>query len=97
MVYTLWDSIFAVGISLGLLTFFRRYANQPNWFGTFLAQQSYAVYLIHIPLIVFIAYGIRSIMVGSLLKFGLAALVIVPVCFVIAAALRKIPGVSRII
>jgi peptidoglycan/LPS O-acetylase OafA/YrhL len=96
-VYTLWDSIFAVGICLGLLVFFRRYTNRSNWFGTFLAQNSYAVYLIHIPLIVFIAYGMRAIMVGSLLKFGLASLVIVPVCFLVAAAIRKIPGLSRII
>jgi hypothetical protein len=35
--------------------------------------------------------------VGSLFKFGLASLVIVPVCFVVAATIRKIPGVSRII
>ncbi|MFN2151843.1 MAG: acyltransferase family protein, partial [Anaerolineales bacterium] len=96
-VYTLWDSIFAVGISLGLLTFFRRFANRSNWFGTFLAQNSYTVYLIHIPLIVFIAYGMRNIMVGSLPKFGLASLVIVPVCFIAAAAIRKIPGVSRVL
>ena len=96
-VYALWDSVFAVGISLGLLTFFRRFANRPNWFGNFLAQQSYAVYLIHIPLVVFLAYALRAIMVGSLLKFGLASLVIVPVCFVVAAVIRKIPGVSRII
>jgi peptidoglycan/LPS O-acetylase OafA/YrhL len=79
------------------MTFFRRFANRPNWFGSFLAQQSYTVYLIHIPLIVFIAYGMRTIMVGSLIKFGLASLVIVPVCFIVAAAIRKIPGVSRII
>ena len=91
-VYALWDSIFAVGISLGLLTFFRSNFNRQNWFGRFLAQQSYAVYLIHIPLIVFMAYGMRNIMVGSLFKFELASLVIIPVCFVSAAVIRKIPG-----
>jgi peptidoglycan/LPS O-acetylase OafA/YrhL len=96
-VYALWDSIFAVGISMGLLVFFRRSFNRQGWFGQFLSQQSYAVYLIHIPIVVFMAYSIRGIQVGSLLKFGLASLVIVPICFVAAALLRKIPGVARVL
>jgi ABC-type multidrug transport system permease subunit len=96
-VYTLWDSIFAVGICLGMITFFRRFFNRGNWFGSFLAQQSYAVYIIHIPIVVFVAYGIRGIAVDPIVKFGLASLIIVPLCFVAAAAIRKIPGVSRII
>jgi glucans biosynthesis protein C len=96
-VYALWDAIFAAGIFLGMIVIFRRFFNRPGWFGQFLAQQSYAVYIIHIPIIVFLAYALRGIAVGSLLKFGLASLVIVPVCFGVAALLRKIPGVSRII
>lgn len=96
-VYALWDSIFAVGLSLGTITFFRRFFNRQSWFGTFLAQQSYAVYIIHIPIVVFLAYGLRGIAVGSLLKFGLASLVIVPVCFGVAALIRKIPGVARVL
>jgi hypothetical protein len=96
-VYALWDSVFSVGMSLAALTFFRRFFNKESRIGSFLAQQSYAVYIIHIPIVVFIAYGMRNIMVGSLLKFGLASLVILPICFIAAAMLRKIPGVSRII
>lgn len=96
-VYTLWDSIFAVGLCLGMITFFRRFLGRRNWFGSFLAQQSYAVYIIHIPIIVFTAYGIRNIMVDPIVKFGLASLVIVPICFVVAALLRKIPMVSRVL
>jgi len=96
-VYAIWDSIFAVGVCLGMITFFRRFSNRQSWFGQFLSQQSYAVYVIHIPIVVFLVYVIRGITVGNLLKFGLASMVIVPVCFVIAAAIRKIPGVSQII
>lgn len=96
-VYTLWDSIFAVGICLGMITFFRRFFNQGNWFGSFLAQQSYTVYIIHIPIVVFVAYGIRGIAVDPIVKFGLASLVIVPVCVAVAAFVRKIPGVSKVL
>ena len=96
-VYAIWDSTFAVGLSLGFLIFFRRFLNHQNWLGSFLANNSYAVYLIHIPIIVFMTYGMRNIMVGSLLKSVLAAFVIVPVCFLAAAILRKIPGIKKIL
>jgi peptidoglycan/LPS O-acetylase OafA/YrhL len=96
-VYALWDSIFAVGMFLAAITFFRRFFNRENSLGSFMAKQSYAVYIIHIPIIVFLAYIARGIELASLLKFGVAALIVVPTCFVMAAIIRKIPGVSRVL
>jgi hypothetical protein len=34
---------------------------------------------------------------GPLLKFGIAAVIMVPICFAVAWLIRKIPGVSRIL
>jgi surface polysaccharide O-acyltransferase-like enzyme len=95
--YALWDSIFAVGMILAAITFFRRFFNKESGFGRFLSQQSYAVYIIHVPIVVFIGMALKGIQVAPLLKFGLAALIAVPACFVVAYVLRKIPGVSRVI
>jgi glucan biosynthesis protein C len=96
-VYALWDSIFAVGMCLGSITLFRRFFNGQGWFGRFLSQQGYAVYVIHIPIVVFLAYALRGIKLAPLLKFGMAAVIIVPACFAVAYIVRKIPGVSRIL
>ena len=96
-VYALWDSIFSVSLCIVMIAFFRRFLNRPNWFGSFLAQQSYAVYIIHIPIVVFMAYAMRGIQVNSTLKFGLASIMIVPISFFSAALVRKIPGVARIL
>ncbi len=63
-VYTLWDSIFAVGMFLAAITFFRRFFNGESRFGRFLSQHSYAVYVIHIPIVVFLAYALRGIELG---------------------------------
>jgi len=100
---TLWDSIFAVGMSLAAIAFFRRFFNGASRFGSFLSQQSYAVYIIHIPIIVYLAYGLFlgfaqwELNLGSLLKFGIAAVIVVPICFAVAYIIRKIPGVSRVL
>ncbi len=102
-VYALWDSAFAVGMCLASITFFRRFFNEKSRLGSFLAQQSYAVYVIHSPIIVFLAYILylayvqMGIDLGPLLKFGIASVIIVPICFAVAYILRKIPGVSRVL
>ncbi|MBN1963169.1 MAG: acyltransferase family protein [Anaerolineae bacterium] len=95
--YALWDSIFAVGIVLAAITLFRRFFNARSRFGTFLSQQGYAVYVIHVPIIVFLAYAISSLELASLLKFIVASIIIVPVCFVVAYLLRKLPFVARVL
>jgi len=102
-IYALWDSIFATTLCLATITFFRHFLNVESRFGRFLAQQSYTVYIIHSPIIVFITfalflgYGEQGIDFGPLLKFAIAALIIVPTCFAIAYIMRKIPGISKIL
>jgi hypothetical protein len=46
---------------------------------------------------VLLAYLLRGIELGSLAKFSLASLIIVPLCFIIAYIARKIPLVSRVL
>jgi len=96
-VYALFDSMFAVGLCLGMLTLFRGFLNKESRLGRFLSQQSYAVYILHIPIIVFIGYAMRGIELGGLQKFGLASVIIVPTCFAIAYLVRKIPFVSKVL
>ncbi|MFN2136771.1 MAG: acyltransferase family protein [Candidatus Promineifilaceae bacterium] len=101
-IYALWDSTVAVGLCLASLTFFRRYFSKQSSLGTFLSEQSYAVYLIHVPIIVLLAVTLSGVTLSGvtlhpLLKFLLLALITVPVCFLTAYLIRKIPGVSRVL
>jgi glucans biosynthesis protein C len=95
--YALWDSVFSVGIVLALLTLYRWLFNRNGRLGTFLSHQSYAVYLVHIPVVVYLSYLIRSIDFAVVPKFLVATAIITPVCFGVAYVIRKIPGVSRVI
>jgi peptidoglycan/LPS O-acetylase OafA/YrhL len=96
-VYALWDSIFAVGICLAAIVFFRRFLDGQGRFGRFLAQHSYTVYFVHIPIVVFLGVALRGLELPALLKFGVAAVIAVPACFAAAYVVRKLPGASRIL
>ena len=97
VVYALWDSIFAVGMILVVIALFRRFFNGQGRLGRFLSQHSYTVYIIHIPIIVYLAFALRGIELWPLLKFGMMAVMVVPTCFVVAYIVRQIPGASRIL
>jgi len=96
-VYTLWDSAFAVGLCLGIITLFRHLFKGQGKFGRFLSQHSYTVFVIHIPILVYVAVALKGISTEHLLKFGMVAIIGVPLCFVAAYLVRKIPFVSRIL
>jgi peptidoglycan/LPS O-acetylase OafA/YrhL len=96
-VYAAWDSIFAVGLVLALVVAFRTVAGRRNSFGSFLAKHSYAVYVLHIPVVVYAAYLLRSIEMTAIAKTALVSAIVVPVCFAVAAVIRRLPGVSRVL
>ncbi len=96
-VYTLWDSILAVCLGLALLAIFRRFLDRNGKLWQFLAGNSYAVYLIHVPIVVYTAYLLRGVSLTALPKFALAALIMVPLCFVAAYLLRRIPLVAKVV
>ena len=95
--YALWDSTFAVGICLAGIVFFRRFFGRQGRFGRFLSRHSYSVYIIHIPIIVFLGVALRGIELAALLKFGMAAVIAVPACFAAAYLVRKLPGASAVL
>jgi surface polysaccharide O-acyltransferase-like enzyme len=96
-VFALWDSIFAVGISLALITFFHCFLDGGKKFGRFLSQHSFAVYVVHVPVIVFLMLALSGLHVQPQLKFCLAAVIGVPLCFGVAYLVRMIPYAKRII
>jgi len=96
--YSLWDSAFAVGMSLALIIFFRHFFDRDGKFRDFLYKQSYGVYIIHVLVIVLVtAIVLQGIVMYPLLKFSLAAVITVPLCWGVAYLIRKLPFADRIL
>ncbi|HEU5100925.1 MAG TPA: acyltransferase family protein [Roseiflexaceae bacterium] len=91
------EALIAVGLCVGLLTLFRDRFDCQSVLARELAAGSYAVYVIHVFPVVALQLALAASPLPPLAKFGVVALVAVPLCFGLAYALRRLPGVRRII
>lgn len=97
-IYSLWDSTFAVGMSMFAILFFRNHFNHKGRLWRFLAQNFYAAYILQATVIVTItAVLLSSVSLESLVKFGLAALIVLPATWGAAYLVRRIPFADRVL
>jgi hypothetical protein len=97
LAYALWESFLCLGMCIGLIYAFRRYGNRQGRLASFLSPNAYTAYLIHGVVITAIAYAVRDVALYPLLKWGLVALVAVPLCFGISSLIRKLPYTDRVL
>ncbi len=97
MAYALWESLLCVSMCIGLTYLFRRYWNRQGRLAKFLSPNAYTVYIIHAPVITLTALALRNVDVYPLLKFGLAVLIALPLCFVLSNLIRKLPHTDRVL
>jgi glucan biosynthesis protein C len=97
LAYALWESFLCLGMCIGLIYAFRRYANRQGRLASFLSRNAYTAYLIHEVVIIAIAYAARDVTLYPLLKFALAVLVAVPLTFGLSSLIRKIPYTDRVL
>lgn len=95
--YALWESFMVVGVCIGLLVFFRQRWNRQGRLAKGLAANAYTVYLIHPLVLVSFASAFHTVALYPLLKFVIAVLIAVPLCFLISSFIRKIPLADRIL
>jgi len=95
--YALWESFIAVGVGIGLLVLFRQRLNHQGRLARNLAATVYIVYLIHAPVMVGFAYAFHVVALYPLLKWAIAVLITIPLCFLIGLLIRKIPYINRVL
>ncbi|WP_433040677.1 acyltransferase family protein [Dactylosporangium sp. CS-033363] len=95
--YALWDSTLAVGLVLALLTFFRARLNRQKRLRRYLTSSVFPVYVLHAIVVTAAGLALSRTDLPSLAKFALGAAIALPVCFLIAGPVRRIPGVRRVL
>ena len=95
--FALWDSTFAVGVVLALLSFFRRRLNSQGSLRRYLSRNAFTVYVIHAFVVTAAGYALRVVDLPTLAKFAIGAVVVLPACFLLAGPLRRLPGVRRVL
>jgi hypothetical protein len=93
----LWESALCMGMIVGLLVLFRRRLDHQGPLAKAMAASSFAVYIIHQPVLIVLGLALRGVRLPHLLKFALVAPVSVALCFGIAHYLRKLPLVREIL
>ncbi|MBN1582278.1 MAG: acyltransferase [Anaerolineae bacterium] len=95
--YALWESFLCLSMCIGLVYLFRRFGSRQGRLARFLSRNAYAAYLIHEAVITIVAYAARSAEVYPLLKWALASLVALPLCFGLSNLIRRLPYADRVL
>lgn len=97
LLYAFWDPFLAPGIILGLLWFAQTRWSRPSFFSTWAAPQAFAAYAIHPPVVVAFSLAAAGLPLPPLLKFALVGTLACAGSFLVGAALRRLPGATRIL
>ena len=97
LVYAMWEPLLAWGVILGLLQSCRHRFDVLAPFGQRLARRAFAIYVIHPPVVVGVALAWRVVAAPALLKFVVTGSVACVLCYLLAGALLRVPGVNRVL
>ncbi|MGC2662266.1 MAG: acyltransferase [Bryobacteraceae bacterium] len=96
--FSFWESLFCVGMCLGLIVLFRDGFNQQGRFSKWMSRNSFSAYLFHTPLLVAVTLALKNVSAPIGIKFLVAALIAVPVTFLVSGLLRPIlPGLRKVL
>ncbi len=98
MILCTWEAFVGTGIIAGLFVIFRRRFDHQGHLAKTMANNAYAVYVIHAPVIVFFTYSLRNAALHPLLKFVFVSVSGVSLCFLTSQyVVRRIPGAKAIL
>jgi surface polysaccharide O-acyltransferase-like enzyme len=96
--YCLWESLFCVGVCLGLVVMVRDHFNRHTPLTRMLSDNSFAVYVFHAPILIGLTMVLHGVAWPPLGKFLLLSVLGLAACFLLSQfVLRRIPGLRRIL
>ncbi len=91
------EEFMGVGLSLGLLVWFRERRNVKGRVDDMMSSNSFSVYVLHAPVLVGIALLLSSTGLPALVRFGLLFLAGLAATLVLSVALRRVPLLGKVL
>jgi hypothetical protein len=88
--FNLWLGLACVSFSVTLILLLRDRVTPHDRLTAFTGPNTFTVYLIHPLILVPITYGLSTLAIPTLAKFGLASALTVVICFLTAEGLRRL-------
>jgi hypothetical protein len=95
--WALGESAQCVGLCVCLLIIFREWLARRSRLGDVLASGAFAAYIVHAPIVVAVARRLAATSLPPTAKLAAAVAIAVPTSFVLALALRRVPGLRRVL
>ncbi|CAL9528793.1 acyltransferase family protein [Streptomyces sp. enrichment culture] len=92
-----YESALCVALCVGLLTLFRTAVTGGTRWSRELAADSYGVYVVHLPMVVAVQYALADRSSSAVGLWITVTVLAVPAAFLLAAGLRRLPGVRRVL
>lgn len=92
LIGSIWDAFLCVSMCIALLALFKNRFNSQGRIAKAMADNSFTVYLIHIPLILFLQYLLIGIPIDPLIKFIIVGAIGIPLVFAVSHfGIRRLP------
>ncbi|MGE5294254.1 MAG: acyltransferase family protein, partial [Solirubrobacterales bacterium] len=94
LLYPIWEALLCCGMCIGLILLFRERLNFQGRLGRLMANNQYAAYLFHVPVVVLVQVMVVNAAISPFAKFALVTALSVPLTFLLSAAIRT-PALVR--
>jgi surface polysaccharide O-acyltransferase-like enzyme len=92
--FALWESLVAIGFSIGLIAFFRDRLNINNKFSRLLAENAFGIYVFHSPILIAISLFIKNWETNATIKFIIVTIIACIACLLFSIIIRKIKPIG---
>jgi glucans biosynthesis protein C len=97
LLYSFYETFLCFGLGFGLIFLFKMVLNKSNSFVKILSDNSFAVYIFHLPMAVLMQYLFTSIDLAPFMKFIVVAIVTIIATFLFSILIRRFNVVRAII
>jgi glucans biosynthesis protein C len=97
LAYSLWEGFMCVSLVIVVLAWFRQHFNYQGRLVKVMADNCFAVYILHPIIIIPLALALGGIALNLSLKFVLVAPLALTLCYLVAYLVRKIPFVGSVL